>query len=149
MSCMSKPSVQTMLFIAAFVAFGYFHQGGGWNQNGRFAMVRSIVEEGHFWVDSYLIYGRDQPGDRRLQRVSIQDGEFVSGKQTIVLVWRDEQNRFFPVNPSFERRARENITFGQLDNVAVDRKSTRLNSSHQISSYAVFCSKQKHRWPDR
>src|SRR5207244_11241460 len=24
-----------------------------------------------------------------------------------------------------------------------DRKSTRLNSSHQISSYAVFCSKKK------
>src|SRR5207244_5600836 len=27
--------------------------------------------------------------------------------------------------------------------VAVDRKSTRLNSSHQIISYAVFCLKQK------
>src|SRR5438552_11482436 len=25
----------------------------------------------------------------------------------------------------------------------VDRKSTRLNSSHQITSYAVFCSKKK------
>src|SRR5258708_18066073 len=32
--------------------------------------------------------------------------------------------------------------------IAVDRKSTRLNSSHQIISYAVFClkkKKQKHR----
>src|SRR5438552_13997916 len=27
--------------------------------------------------------------------------------------------------------------------VAVDRKSTRLNSSHQIISYAVFCLKKK------
>src|SRR5438552_14707878 len=26
---------------------------------------------------------------------------------------------------------------------ATDRKSTRLNSSHQIISYAVFCSKKK------
>src|SRR5258708_15681461 len=26
-----------------------------------------------------------------------------------------------------------------------DRKSTRLNSSHQIISYAVFCLKKKHR----
>src|SRR5258708_15365182 len=26
----------------------------------------------------------------------------------------------------------------------LDRKSTRLNSSHQIISYAVFCLKQKH-----
>src|SRR5947208_5485436 len=28
-----------------------------------------------------------------------------------------------------------------------DRKSTRLNSSHQIISYAVFCSKKKKRPP--
>src|SRR5258708_16913074 len=29
-----------------------------------------------------------------------------------------------------------------------DRKSTRLNSSHQIISYAVFClKKKKHRYP--
>src|SRR6185436_16758621 len=30
----------------------------------------------------------------------------------------------------------------------LDRKSTRLNSSHQITSYAVFCLKKK-KWPDR
>src|SRR5215216_2352124 len=31
-----------------------------------------------------------------------------------------------------------------------DRKSTRLNSSHQIISYAVFCLKKKnHRWAPR
>src|SRR5207244_4975770 len=29
------------------------------------------------------------------------------------------------------------------DEVAGDRKSTRLNSSHQIISYAVFCLKKK------
>src|SRR5207244_12083529 len=29
--------------------------------------------------------------------------------------------------------------------VLVDRKSTRLNSSHQIISYAVFCLKKKNR----
>src|SRR5947208_9551349 len=29
--------------------------------------------------------------------------------------------------------------------VAQDRKSTRLNSSHQIISYAVFCLKKKNR----
>src|SRR5438552_6046704 len=32
--------------------------------------------------------------------------------------------------------------FGSLDE-ARDRKSTRLNSSHQIISYAVFCLKKK------
>src|SRR5258708_9480925 len=30
-----------------------------------------------------------------------------------------------------------------LTQMAVDRKSTRLNSSHQIISYAVFCLKKK------
>src|SRR3989337_2177368 len=30
---------------------------------------------------------------------------------------------------------------------ALDRKSTRLNSSHGSISYAVFCLKQKHRRP--
>src|SRR5258708_29687180 len=30
-----------------------------------------------------------------------------------------------------------------LDTTKIDRKSTRLNSSHQIISYAVFCLKKK------
>src|SRR5207244_6352999 len=32
---------------------------------------------------------------------------------------------------------------GQHPNARPDRKSTRLNSSHQIISYAVFCLKKK------
>src|SRR5258708_26722352 len=32
---------------------------------------------------------------------------------------------------------------GVIDAVGPDRKSTRLNSSHQIISYAVFCLKKK------
>src|SRR3712207_7374652 len=31
--------------------------------------------------------------------------------------------------------------------IVVDRKSTRLNSSHANISYAVFCLKKKHRMP--
>src|SRR5258708_31972571 len=33
------------------------------------------------------------------------------------------------------------------DTIQGDRKSTRLNSSHQIISYAVFCLKKKKRIP--
>src|SRR5947208_10575756 len=33
---------------------------------------------------------------------------------------------------------------GARRKIAIDRKSTRLNSSHQIISYAVFCLKKKH-----
>src|SRR5258708_26404145 len=32
---------------------------------------------------------------------------------------------------------------GGLNDAKLDRKSTRLNSSHQIISYAVFCLKKK------
>src|SRR5436189_3367788 len=53
------------------------------------------------------------------------------------------------------RRIRVGITMGKLPDYAacasspetrtrrVDRKSTRLNSSHRCSSYAVFCLKKK------
>src|SRR5258708_19116258 len=30
-----------------------------------------------------------------------------------------------------------------IEDILIDRKSTRLNSSHQIISYAVFCLKKK------
>src|SRR5690554_7500554 len=36
-----------------------------------------------------------------------------------------------------------NVTFGYCFSNSLDRKSTRLNSSHVRISYAVFCLKQK------
>src|SRR5882672_11944838 len=35
------------------------------------------------------------------------------------------------------------ITLGGDHSLAIDRKSTRLNSSHTVISYAVFCLKKK------
>src|SRR5258708_10500672 len=40
-------------------------------------------------------------------------------------------------------RARQVDPTARIDMAARDRKSTRLNSSHQIISYAVFCLKKK------
>src|SRR3990167_7253036 len=43
-------------------------------------------------------------------------------------------------------KAGNNITFnatGSNENITIDRKSTRLNSSHSQISYAVFCLKTK------
>src|SRR5947208_9392904 len=42
------------------------------------------------------------------------------------------------LNCSYERSSQRNLRIMWLD-----RKSTRLNSSHQIISYAVFCLKKK------
>src|SRR5438034_1799417 len=49
--------------------------------------------------------------------------------------------RFFPrvwvrVTQQFSQRGYSNLSLG-------DRKSTRLNSSHTVISYAVFCLKKK------
>src|SRR5947208_5959121 len=46
--------------------------------------------------------------------------------------YRSDAEREVPQRETRERSARE-----------LDRKSTRLNSSHQIISYAVFCLKKK------
>src|SRR5258708_22293560 len=43
----------------------------------------------------------------------------------------------------FGRIVHDHKKFGNLTVTDIDRKSTRLNSSHQIISYAVFCLKKK------
>src|SRR5258708_25774351 len=53
----------------------------------------------------------------------------------------------FRSKPLLPHRAIENgkeiIVNGRIGDRFLDRKSTRLNSSHQIISYAVFCLKKK------
>src|SRR5258708_19808251 len=48
-----------------------------------------------------------------------------------------------PIGPLIAQRPAPAATQRQVDSLALDRKSTRLNSSHQIISYAVFCLKKK------
>src|SRR5258708_15928267 len=45
--------------------------------------------------------------------------------------------------------AAEVVVTGRKTERKIDRKSTRLNSSHQIISYAVFCLKKKNTHPIR
>lgn len=44
------------VFLALLFAYGYFHQGGGWNQNVRLDQARSLVETGSFAIDDYLYW---------------------------------------------------------------------------------------------
>src|SRR5258708_25359624 len=80
------------------------------------------------------------------------------------MIRRPPRSTLFPSPPLFRSRARAllglahldllprhdardralSIISGDLDDrESPDRKSTRLNSSHQIISYAVFCLKKK------
>ena len=93
--------IQWLLFAVTFIAFAYFHQGGGWNQNVRFAMVRAIVEEGELWIDSYLIYTRGKSEqETRLVSIPVRNAEFSLGGKDFAFAWRDADGRMTPLNRS-------------------------------------------------
>src|SRR5947208_7633704 len=65
-----------------------------------------------------------------------------------LMIRRPPRSTLFPYTTLF-RSPRQRLEHGHahrnshLHLLAEDRKSTRLNSSHQITSYAVFCLKKK------
>jgi 4-amino-4-deoxy-L-arabinose transferase-like glycosyltransferase len=42
-----------LLGLVIFLSFLYFYEGGGWNQNSRFDLLRAIVEQHALHIDSY------------------------------------------------------------------------------------------------
>ncbi len=52
--------VSWVIFFTLLVAYGYFHQGGGWTQNVRFDQVRSVSEEGTWWINRFCAYEKLQ-----------------------------------------------------------------------------------------
>src|SRR5258708_25298710 len=69
-------------------------------------------------------------------------GEASTGTEAIELIERERPDLAFLdlQMPEIDGLGRPN-----RDARALDRKSTRLNSSHQIISYAVFCLKKKNK----
>src|SRR5579859_8142959 len=43
----------TLLGAVIFLSFVYFYEGGGWNQNSRFDLLRAIVEQHTLTIDAY------------------------------------------------------------------------------------------------
>ncbi|MBP6633988.1 MAG: hypothetical protein KA297_31540, partial [Kofleriaceae bacterium] len=41
------------LLTLSLVAYAYFYQAGGWNQNSRFDLTRALVERGTVRIDAY------------------------------------------------------------------------------------------------
>src|SRR5688500_19369849 len=68
--------------------------------------------------------------DRALQ-FAVADGRSCIDRQIVQLAWSDLQQLPTPWETP------------PVEDVAEDRKSTRLNSSHLVISYAVFCLKKK------
>ncbi len=87
---------ELFLFLACWLSFAWFHQGGGWNQNARFAEVRAIVEQGRFAIDDFLVYRRTGEGDG-IRRLTVQNGEFEWEGKRQRLCWVDGAWNLYPV----------------------------------------------------
>src|SRR3712207_8547398 len=67
----------------------------------------------------------------------------VSGDFAILMQWADEIRELkVRANADNPKDAAQALSFG-AEGIGLDRKSTRLNSSHANISYAVFCLKKK------
>lgn len=91
-----------LVFALVLLGVGWFHQGGGWNQNARFALVRAIVEEGTFFIDDYLLYEHsiDPASPRELVRVPIRNGNFERSAGAYAMAWRGSSGALLPVDPA-------------------------------------------------
>lgn len=54
--------VRWVLFWTLFFTYGFFFQGGGWNQNVRFDLTSAVVEQGTLVIGRYSEDGRLEPG---------------------------------------------------------------------------------------
>src|SRR6202158_4235116 len=49
----SHRTAAILLGLVIFFSFIYFYEGGGWNQNARFDLLRAIVERHTWQIDAY------------------------------------------------------------------------------------------------
>lgn len=74
----SSSTKQLYVLLAVFflVTYGYFFQGGGWNQNGRICLIRSIIHHRTFSIDPY----REDAHDPYFPFVNTGDWSYYNGK---------------------------------------------------------------------
>src|SRR2546426_2502634 len=73
----------------------------------------------------------------------VYDAEFVSGKDEHVRLKLARLQQFVFTGRAARGSAPQRGLLSSILECAKDRKSTRLNSSHLVISYAVFCLKKK------
>ncbi len=93
-----SPRVERLLFVLTLIAFAWFHQGGGWGQNVRFALVRAMVEQETFAIDDYLVY-RLRVADGTLARAPLRRGVFERDGARRALAWRTMQGESTAIDP--------------------------------------------------
>ena len=91
--------IELLLFVGLWIAYASFHQGGGWNPNTRFAMVRSLAEAGELSTDRFLAYTQNDPSRRvdQLERVPIRNGRIRIESVEVALGWTDPEGGLVPL----------------------------------------------------
>src|SRR5437764_13531744 len=56
----SHRQIAVLLGVVSFFSFTYFYEGGGWNQNSRFDLLRAIVERHTLQIDAYADNTQDK-----------------------------------------------------------------------------------------
>jgi hypothetical protein len=108
--------IELLLFALAWSSYAYFHQGGGWNQNGRFALTRALVEQRRPWTDDYVVYApRAGARSTALRRLDVRDGVFEDGGRSFALGWYTAGGPLTPLSPE----APPSATLVPVDSVAV------------------------------
>jgi hypothetical protein len=88
--------IEYFLFSVALLAFGWFNQGGGWNQNSRFAEVRAIVDGHELSIDDYFCYQRHS--GKTLRRYPVVNGDVTIRSKTSRLCWVGDDGDLTPIN---------------------------------------------------
>src|SRR5256885_10970209 len=105
-------------------------------------------------LSSFLLYFffLNDPAPPEIYTLSLHDALPISGVRAVEhrdrVARRDLARRVLNRFPRCGARARARVAARRRDEVfgrRGDRKSTRLNSSHLVISYAVFCLKKKRR----
>ena len=87
---------ECFLFFVALMVYGWFNQGGGWNQNARFAEVRAIVDGGELSIDHYFCY--QLVNGKTLQRFPVVSGDVKIGGVINRISWVGENGDLTPIN---------------------------------------------------
>lgn len=94
---LSARAADALLFGLVLLVVGWFHQGGGWNQNARFALVRAIVDGRTLFLDDWLVYGKEGTHGS-LSRASLDRGNFERDGAPAALAWSGPAGRLVPID---------------------------------------------------
>jgi hypothetical protein len=87
--------IEILLFFVCWLAFAYFNQGGGWNQNSRFSEIRAMAEEGRFAIDNFFVYQRASEGEE-IRRLPVRNAEYEMDGKRYRLCWVDANYELYP-----------------------------------------------------